>query len=230
MKKYRGYLRETRRPVYSAALVFPFLLVYHAGTLLVGTTHINGADALILRLLGALGIYSVYASALVLAATLAAWQWRTRAPGRIRVRLLVLSSLESACFALVLLALFGWLGPRLPLAAGGPGIRDFILYCGAGVYEEFLFRWLLVGSLLWLFRKVLPGGPAAATAAAALSAALVFAAFHYLGPGGDPFSPGSFALRAAGGLYFGVVFIARGFGVAAASHALYDIFLGVVAH
>lgn len=226
-KKYRGYLRETRRPVYSAALVFPFLLVYHAGTFLANTTHINGADALILRILGALGIYSVYASALVLAAMLAAWQWRTRALGRIRPRLLALCLLESACFALVLLALFGWLGPRLPLAAGCPGISNFILYCGAGVYEELLFRWILVGFLLWLFRKVLP--PAAATAAAVLSAALVFAAFHYLGPGGDPFSPGSFALRTAGGLYFGVIFIARGFGVAAASHALYDIFLGIAA-
>lgn len=231
MKKYRGYLRETRRPVYSAALVFPFLLVYHAGTLLVGGTHINGADALIIRLLGALGVFSVYASALVLAAALAAWQWRTRAPGRIRARLLALSLLESAFFALVLLAAFGWLGPRLPLALSDPApvLRDFILYCGAGVYEEFLFRWLLVGFLLWLFRRILPGGHAAATAGAVLSAALIFAAFHYIGPGGDPFSPGSFALRAAGGLYFGLIFIARGFGLAAASHALYDIFLGLAA-
>ncbi|MBN2337594.1 MAG: CPBP family intramembrane metalloprotease [Acidobacteria bacterium] len=231
MKRSRGYLAETRRPVYSAALVFPFLCVYHAGTILVGGTHINGADALIIRILGALGVFSVYASALVLAAALAAWQWRTRAPGRIRPRLLALSLLESTCFALVLLAAFGWLGPRLPLALSdpAPGLRDFILYCGAGVYEEFLFRWILLGALIWLFRRILPGGNTAATAAAALSAALIFAAFHYVGPGGIPLTPGSFALRAVGGLYFGLIFIMRGFGLAAASHAIYDIVLGIVA-
>ena len=44
----RKYLKETRRPVYSAALILPFFLIYHAGTFFFRSTYINGADALII--------------------------------------------------------------------------------------------------------------------------------------------------------------------------------------
>ena len=64
--KLRGYLKETRRPVYSAALILPFLCIYHAGTIVLHTTHINGADALIIRILSLFSVHSMLGSALVL--------------------------------------------------------------------------------------------------------------------------------------------------------------------
>jgi hypothetical protein len=67
-----------------------------------------------------------------------------------------------------------------------------------------------------------------ATISAVVVGVLIFSAFHYVGPSGDSFALGSFIQRALGGVYFSVLFVTRGFGITAASHALYDIFLGLI--
>jgi hypothetical protein len=227
--KFRGYLKETKRPVYSAALILPFLCVYHAGTFVLRTTHINGADALIIRILSLFSVHSMLGSALVLLVCFTVWQLRSRASWKIRPVLLLFYFLESACFALVLLFSFGWLNAHLTLAmqAARGGLSDLVLYCGAGIYEELVFRGLLLGILIAVMRLILPRQKAAATAAILLGA-LLFSIFHYTGPSGDAFSVGSFIQRTIAGLYFSILFVTRGFGVTAAAHALYDIFLGIM--
>jgi membrane protease YdiL (CAAX protease family) len=96
---------------------------------------------------------------------------------------------------------------------------------GAGIYEELLFRVLLVGFLAWGGRRVLGLGAGAAGALATLVGALVFSAFHYLGPYGDPLELPSFTFRALAGVAFSALYLLRGFGITAWSHALYDVFL-----
>jgi len=225
----RGYLKETRRPVYSAALLLPFLIAYHAGTLVLDTTHINGADALIIRILGLLSVRSMLGSAMVLALCFTVWQLRTRASWKIKSGMLLCTLLESVCFALLLLFCFAWLGARslLSLGPGSRGIQDLVLYCGAGVYEELVFRWGLLGLLIAIFRRVFAGRKAPVAAAAVLGAVL-FSLFHYVGPAGDAFSVGGFLQRMLAGLYFSVLFLFRGFGITAATHAIYDIVLGIL--
>jgi len=229
--RLRGYLKETRRPVYSAALLLPFLCVYHAGTLILHTTYINGADALIIRILSSLSVHSMFGSALVLAACFAAWQLRTRASWKIKSGMLLIYFMESVCFALLLLFAFGWLAAHLSLAmmAGRRhGVANLVLYCGAGIYEELVFRGFLLGLLLAAFNRVFPKKKAAAAAIATIAGALLFSIFHYIGPARDIFSVGGFVQRALGGLYFSILFVTRGFGVTAASHAIYDIFVGMI--
>jgi membrane protease YdiL (CAAX protease family) len=230
MKKLRGYLKETHRPVYSAALILPFLCIYHAGILLLNTDHINGADALIIRILGSLSIHSIFASVLVLATTFTVWQLRTRASWKINGRMLLIYLLESICFALLLVFAFSWLDTHIRLSATGASssLSGFVLFCGAGVYEELLFRGFLLGLLLLAFRRIFPDNKTAASATAAILAALLFSAFHYIGSAADVFTWGSFAQRTFGGLYFSVLFITRGFGLTAASHAIYDIIIGLL--
>ena len=67
-----------------------------------------------------------------------------------------------------------------------------------------------------------------AAIAATMLAALIFSSFHYIGATGDPFSLVSFLQRTFGGLFFSALFVTRGFGVTAASHALYDILVGLL--
>jgi hypothetical protein len=50
----------------------------------------------------------------------------------------------------------------------------------------------------------------------------LFALYHYWDTS-EPFVGRIFAFRTAAGVYFGVIFLLRGFGVTAASHAVYDI-------
>jgi membrane protease YdiL (CAAX protease family) len=227
--KLRGYLKETRRPVYSAALILPFLILYHTGTLILRTTYINGADALIIRILSALSVHSMFGSVLVLLACFTIWQLHTRANWKVKSGMLLFCFLESICFALLLLFVFGWLSSHLSLAMGrrGGGAPDLVLYCGAGIYEELVFRGFLLGGLLWAFRPIF-AQEKARIVAAALLAAFLFSAFHYIGPTGDSFTLSSFVQRMLAGLYFSALFVTRGFGITAATHAIYDIFVGII--
>jgi hypothetical protein len=227
--RIKGYWKETRKPVYSAALLLPFLCIYHLGTVVLRTTYINGADALIIRILSKLSVHSMFGSALVLMAAFTVWQLRTRASWKISFRMLFFTLLESICFALVLMFAFGWIMPHLSLAAGakGKGMASLVLYCGAGIYEELVFRGFLLWALIALFTYGFHMKKTAAVSTAAVLGALLFAAFHYLGASGDNFAIGSFLQRALGGLYFSVLFVTRGFGITAASHAIYDILIGL---
>jgi len=55
--------------------------------------------------------------------------------------------------------------------------------------------------------------------------ALLFSAFHYIGPYGDSLEAGSFIFRALAGLTFSALYLLRGFGITAWTHALYDVFV-----
>ncbi|PQJ35173.1 CAAX protease [Salinibacter sp. 10B] len=122
---------------------------------------------------------------------------------------LLVSNLVAALFA-VIPPLEGDLWTQLALSIG------------AGLYEELLFRVLLVGGLALLFRPFFDNHNAAYLLAAILGAAL-FSLAHYIGPLGDPFALPSVTFRFAFGLALNVLFLWRGFGVAAWTHALYDV-------
>jgi membrane protease YdiL (CAAX protease family) len=82
--------------------------------------------------------------------------------------------------------------------------------------------------LLRLFLVLLPAGRKTGTALAVVVSALIFSSFHYIGPLGDTFALPSFTFRAIAGVVFSVLFVARGFGIAAWTHALYDLGLSVM--
>ena len=103
-----------------------------------------------------------------------------------------------------------------------------MLSVGAGLYEELFFRVLLVTGLATGARIVLGLGARAAGLFAVLVGAFVFSAFHYVGPYGDQFSLQSFTFRMLSGIAFSGLYLLRGFGITAWTHALYDSFLLLV--
>lgn len=113
---------------------------------------------------------------------------------------------------------------QTPVATLGYGTK-LMLSLGAGLYEELLFRVLLVGTLAWAGRRWLGWRPFVAGLVAVLVGAVVFSLFHYVGPYGDPFQVYSFVFRTIAGVAFSALFLVRGFGITAWTHALYDAFL-----
>ncbi|MBO6523221.1 MAG: CPBP family intramembrane metalloprotease [Balneolaceae bacterium] len=101
-------------------------------------------------------------------------------------------------------------------------LQKLALSLGAGLYEELFFRVILVSLFVLLFNKIFGKKWAAVTAAITLSA-LLFSAVHYVGSMGDLFTFSSFAYRFLFGLILNGLYIWRGFGVAAWTHALYDV-------
>src|SRR3954447_20148670 len=73
-----NYFDESRQPIYSAALVLPFLLIYEVGVALLRSDVINGGDAIVMRLsapiIRYLGVSGNLVSVIVIVAAFVAWQ------------------------------------------------------------------------------------------------------------------------------------------------------------
>lgn len=109
---------------------------------------------------------------------------------------------------------------------------------GAAAYEEIVFR-LGALSVLWLISKhclvwlgAVPGAARlGAVTLATVGSAALFAAFHlasftgWLGPGGEAYDPAVFLWRSTAGVLLAAVFLWRGIGVAAWSHAFFNLAL-----
>src|SRR6266699_3613138 len=143
----------------------------------------------------------------------------------------------SLLFALPLLIIYQILAALAPPAPGGTAVRNgadiilesvFVWLAGAWGPRLFmlcLFRVVLVGLLAWGATKLLGLRPLLAGVAATVVGALIFSAFHYIGPFGDRFDIYSFVFRTIAGLFFSGLYLLRGFGITAWTHALYDVFL-----
>jgi hypothetical protein len=100
-----------------------------------------------------------------------------------------------------------------------------MLSVGAGIYEELLFRVVLVAALAWVGSAVFGWRRAVAGVWATLLGAMLFSAAHYIGAYGDRLTLYSFVFRMIAGVFFSALYLMRGFGVTAWTHALYDVLL-----
>jgi hypothetical protein len=245
------YWRAARQPRYSITFAFPLLVAYEA--LAFGLSHDalagvrNGADVMlksVFVLLGGRDGLLAFGALLVGTGAVLVWRDRRRS-GPIEGRVFVLMAVESVVYALLFGLVVGTLTGLLlrgldtawhvapaaarGSAAGGLGLAtQLMVSLGAGIYEELLFRVLLVGTLAWMGRRILGWGPVPAGVLATVLGALIFSAFHYIGPYGDRLELGSFAFRAIAGVLFSGLYLLRGFGITAWTHALYDVFLAVM--
>jgi hypothetical protein len=111
-------------------------------------------------------------------------------------------------------------GPACPLAIGR--VAPVLLALGAGVYEELLFRLLMVGGGAWALTRALGWTAFRSTLVMLVVSSVCFAAVHHIGPLGEPFGSYNFIFRTLCGLLLGIVFLGRGLGVAVWTHAIFN--------
>jgi hypothetical protein len=237
----RSYWRQSRSHRYSLLFALPLLLAYEVLAALLGhgETHAirNGADVLLksffIALLGAPG--PLVFGALLIGVSLWLVMRDMRTHGRhLSPRIFAGMMGESIVLALGFGVVVASITTRVlaPFAAlvQAP-MQDLgfwtqlMVSLGAGLYEELLFRVLLVGALAALGTRALGWRPVTAGVVAVGVGAIVFSAFHYLGPFGEHLEAGSFTFRLIAGIFFSALFVTRGFGITAWTHALYDVFL-----
>ncbi len=224
-----GYYRQSRTFSLSIVSILPLIVLYHCGIVQSSYPYLNWAQVLLegpLRLVG-LGAAHILNIAVVLA--LIAVLWRSEAEDTPSFLTVLLMVAEGGLYAVVLhrggLALTDALYERASgviFALGFDRFAPLLLALGAGVYEEVLFRLLLVGGLSRVLRTVFMWPRAAGLAVALLLSSLAFAAVHHVGPVGEPFQAYDFLFRAVCGVLLGVVYIARGLGVTVWTHAIYN--------
>lgn len=252
-KGISSYWATSRAPRYSLVFALPLFLLYEglaaalAGT--PGASQVrNAADVALktpfLIFSGARGSLAFFATVVAIFVFFVARDLK-KSRDHLKPKTFLLMFGESAVLALLLGIVVGTLTQRLlsgleglSMQSGGaaevalrsmaPGTR-LMLALGAGLYEELLFRVLLVGGLSTLFAFLLPGGRNWITATlAAVIGALIFSAFHYVGTFGDKLTLASFTYRAIAGLVFSALYLVRGFGITAWTHALYDVYVMVL--
>ena len=239
-----SYWSASRAPRHSLLFALPLLVLYEALAFGLSGTELgevrNGADVLLKSLFQALGgRHGVLAFSVLLFCVGGYLVLRDRKrSGEIRTGVFPLMFAESVVYALLLGGVVSALTSlvlrgRLALVAGGvmesfPLPTQLMISLGAGIYEELLFRVLLVSGLAWLAKRAFGWSPTASGVFAVILGALVFSLFHYIGPYGDAFEVGSFTFRAIAGLIFSAMYLLRGLGITAWCHALYDVFLSLV--
>jgi hypothetical protein len=233
-----SYLRSTRHPWACLLFLLPLLAAYEGGVAWLGGDRAanlrNGADAWLRWALEAFGAGHVVAAPLVVLGVLLGWSW-WRWADRPKDPLAAVFGMafESCLFAFLLWQFsrnFGpiidHLGIKLQVTVRTAPADQILTSVGAGIYEEVLFRLgLFVGTCGVLRAVRLP--KLVAVVLAAVGAAIGFAAAHHVGPYAEPVQPYVFLFRAVAGLYFTVLFVGRGFGVAVGAHAGYDVLVGV---
>ncbi len=238
------YWRESRRPLASLAFVLPLLVFYEAGVVLLGTQAVrNGADVWLRQLLDHLGFGQYFLLPALTIAVLLAWHHVSRERWQLSVVVLYAMFAECAVLGLALLVtgrLQGLLMQTLAgdarvggdvsmslmwLFAGRAAFVGRVLgFLGAGIYEEMLFRLLLLPPVGLCIQQLGARRGMRVFAAVVLTSGL-FAAAHYVGAQGEMFQAFTFWFRFTAGVVFAVLFVYRGFGIAAGTHALYDIFV-----
>jgi membrane protease YdiL (CAAX protease family) len=106
---------------------------------------------------------------------------------------------------------------------GGHTRAMFVLSVGAGIYEELVFRLAAFTVLNLLLLDVLGMRRFWAHLLIVAASSLLFASYHYLGD--EAFHWRTFAFRTLAGAYFGLIFVLRGYGITAGTHAAYDLLI-----
>jgi membrane protease YdiL (CAAX protease family) len=239
---YGDYWQQSRRPLTSLAFVAPLLAVYELGVMWLGPQAMrNGADVWLRQLLDLLGFSQYFLLPLLTLGLLAGWHHVTRQPWRVSPSVLYAKLAECVLLAVALIviarvqanlqALVTRQTPPAMLHASlgmtlASAFRRLVSFMGAGIYEELLFRLMMVPLMAQLLRWCGCQQAWAWAGSAALSS-LIFAAAHHVGVMGEPFQWYAFLFRATAGLFFATLFLYRGFGIAAGTHAVYDVLVGL---
>ena len=236
------YWNEARTPLSSLLFLLPWIAIYELGVLAIGQDQPdamrNGADFWMRSLLTRAGAGQLLLPLIVLGMLLA-WHILRKNPWQVRLETQFGMLAESVLLAVVLVAVgqchdivFRSLVVRDTVPEGvlnaiRGSVSQAVSYIGAGVYEEVMFRLLLVPAAFLGFR-MFEFPPKYAAMMAAISSSFLFALAHHVGPAAEAFNLFAFSFRVAAGLFFAAVFLLRGFGITVGCHAAYDLLVGIL--
>jgi hypothetical protein len=253
------YWTDSRRPLASLLFVTPLLLLYELGVMFLDAPQVaavrNGADTWMRGGLLQVGLDRPWVLPVLIITVLIGWQIIARFPWRTSVETLIGMGAESLLGAILLLVMgqvlslilrhAGWMPSAMVEASLTPAATA-VGFLGAGIYEEVLFRLLLLPGV-YLGLRLLLLSPRVAAVLAVLATSTIFALAHYLEPTVGSMSaapaafvqaaetvihsPGTwfgFVFRWLAGLIFAVMFVLRGFGITVGCHVIYDLLVGIV--
>lgn len=227
-----NYWRYSRSAYYSAVAALPLLVIYEILIVLSQSRYWgirNAADVWIRTFLMAFDLQAQHITFVLIGISLALIPIaKSRARGiKLKANYFALMFAECLAFSLILGVVLQSILRLGGLSSGGPGsglMQNLALSVGAGLFEEIIFRVILL-NLLFLLLSPLLKKKVVAAVVSVLLASFLFSLSHYVGTMADTWQLYSFMFRWAAGLLFTVLYFVRGFAITAYTHALYDIWV-----
>ena len=225
-----SYLLKSKTSFYSFLFTLPLFFIYEINILFLSWDDIlvvrNGADFLMRNILESFDIYGLYGLGLVFFLGLLVtyiFFIKEDQQQEVNVNFLFIMLAESMLWSVVLYFLLFKFMVLLMNPVGKTILQQVTLAIGAGIYEEFLFRVLLIAGLSGILGFVFMWDKTFKNIIAVALSGGIFSAFHFMGEYGDFFSMELFLIRFFAGLILGVLYIYRGFGITAYTHSIYDL-------
>ncbi len=225
------YFQQSELPLVCLTFLLPLIVLYEIGTIYFASDWSRHTETRVLAfnllrqfmaMFGATGRYLPCFAVLFILLT---WHIARRDRWQFQVGTNFLMCIESALLALPVLAMANVVGHYLPLyVPGGSWKGGVVLALGAGIYEELVFRLIAFTLLNILFIDMLKMDKKWAYLLIVVGSSILFSLYHYWSPQSAPFRWSDCIFRTVCGVYFGVLFVIRGFGVTAGAHAAYDIY------
>ena len=224
----KDYFRKSSSPLYSFIITLPIFLTYELGIFWMRNIEFNyiqnGADVLIEQAILKLGFDVIYVSSIIfLFVLLIIIYYQKHHFNSLSISRPYLGAmfLESIVYAIIFFFLMGNL--YLMDVSTNDLYCNIILSLGAGIYEELIFRVLLIyifyQSIKFLFRL----SKFSTNFYAVILSAILFSSFHFIGA--ESFNQEAFAVRFIAGIFLAFLYVQRGFGITAITHSFYDIFV-----
>ncbi len=229
-----GYMEQVHRPILCLVFLLPLVIIYEVG-ILITASQLSASSAsqpialqIIHRFLMLFGISWFHLPGLAIVVILLVWQIASGESWTINWKVILGMTLESFMLAIPLIVLSNvaanYSSHFILAAANTPQnnwIQHLLLSIGAGIYEEMLFRLVLITFLSIILIDLMNISEGPATFAILIISAVVFSLYHYLG--GETFQWHNFVFRMMAGGYLAGIFILRGFGITVGCHVTYDI-------
>ncbi len=230
-----GYVELATRPLHVLIFLIPFMVLYELGSwyylrhTATGVQETIAAYGVFAQFFRAFGALSIHIPPIALVTILVTWHILERDPLKVKPSTLLGMTAESVFWTFPLLV-FGLLIQPKPLMAFTPTDlaslswqAKLTLAAGAGVYEELLFRFVLIAAVYFIVVDLCHGARGVGLTIGAFVSAVAFALFHNVDHPGGGVHLRLLLYYAIAGLYFAALFIFRGLGIAVAAHFFYDV-------
>jgi membrane protease YdiL (CAAX protease family) len=229
------YFAETRRPIVCMAFLLPLILGYELAALAWHSDAIRGGiDRWVSMGLEHIGLHLIPVLPIATFALLLGWHFRSKDRWTFRPQVVVGMMAEAALIGLILFCCAGATNLFTSNAAAVVFANDqpedlwanSIQFLGCGLYEEVIFRGLLLLPIVhWLQKSNQNKDSFMPAAVGVFLVSLMFAALHFqvLNPAGNEFYLPSFAFRFGASVVFCSLFLQRGLAIAVGAHVSYDL-------
>jgi membrane protease YdiL (CAAX protease family) len=236
-----GYWQISQQPLQGLLFLVPLLVLYELGASFYPPTTTSGLQAdvsarlWLSRFFDIFGVTGVHLPGIIVVVVLLSLHLFSKHKWRFEPKVYALMWVESLALAFPLFV-FLLVVARRPLlaqavSAMAPGPQTYslqtqlILSVGAGIYEELVFRLIGIALLHLILHDVLALPKEWSASLAIILSSLAFAAYHF--SDANPFTVSKLTQYTLAGIYLAVIYQMRGFGIVAATHALYDVLMGI---